>query len=135
MDLVYWNLTRRCWSVKQANGKVYAHAGCLIVANARFVVREGGRQKVILTKQKNVHAFVRGQVVYMDDMNDHIMSGEYPSVRTMKVEKWRRVSYNPYYAGHFYFDEEGKPPATAASEVRMGSRLVEGVRRSLVVAF
>jgi hypothetical protein len=61
---VYFNLTRKLWSVRALEGpdkgRVFAHLPEVTVKNAKFVVREGGRQRVLKEKQKNVHAFVRG---------------------------------------------------------------------------
>jgi hypothetical protein len=57
--LVYKNLHKKCYSIKQ-HGKVVAHADRLCLMDVTFKVSEKLRQKVLATKQKNVHAFVCG---------------------------------------------------------------------------
>ena len=48
--MVYWNLNRRCWSVKDpATGKVVAHADRVVLSDAVFKVSEAGRQRVLRT--------------------------------------------------------------------------------------
>ena len=56
---VYFNVRRRVFSVRQ-NGKVIGHTGRILLDNVRFIVREAGRQRVLQTGCKNVHAWVRG---------------------------------------------------------------------------
>ena len=64
---VYRNLHQKCFSIrsreKDTYGKVIAHAETVAVRNAQFVVQPAGRDKVIKTGVKNVHAFVRGDLV------------------------------------------------------------------------
>tara|TARA_R110001592_G_scaffold114429_4_gene314284 strand:+ start:1308 stop:1700 length:393 start_codon:yes stop_codon:yes gene_type:complete len=59
---VYYNLRKKLFSVR-IKGKVKHHNDNVVIYNPRFVVQEGGRQRVLKTKQKNVHAFVRGSWV------------------------------------------------------------------------
>jgi hypothetical protein len=86
---VYRNLHYKCWSVKALDGefagKVVAHCDSLGLVNARFVVNEAGRQRVIQQKRKNVHAGIIGEAVFGLDFG-----GLMPTVR-----------YNPYEAGDF----------------------------------
>lgn len=56
---VYRNLTRQCLSL-QAAGRVIGHAHVLLVEDARPVISEAGRQRVIATGRKTVHAYVEG---------------------------------------------------------------------------
>lgn len=89
----YRNLHESVWSIQQG-GLVVAHAEAAVISGAKFTVGEKGRQKVIATGQKNVHAGVRGylrdQLAYMKKPVD-------------------RVSYSPFKAGHFYRVESGEP--------------------------
>ena len=82
---VYYNLTRSCWSVRALEGaekgKVFMYADAVAIKDAKFVVREGGRQRVIRDKQKNVHAFVRGTLVKSASLAQRLLGG---------------VTYNPY---------------------------------------
>lgn len=91
---VYRNLHHNVWSIQQ-DGLVVAHANEVLIENARFTVGEKGRQKVIKTSRKNVHAGVRGILAH------GILMASGGGVS--------RVSYSPYKAGHFYHAESGKP--------------------------
>jgi hypothetical protein len=92
---IYFNLHKMCLSVR-SKGLVIKHADQITLSNVTFKVREGGRQRVIKEKKKNVHAFVKGMEI------DKAAS-----------DKGRRVSYNPYKAGHFYYVDSGEPVYTA----------------------
>lgn len=60
--LIYRNLTKRCWSIKQ-NGLVVAYTNNIILKDAICVVNQKGNQKVRQEKQKNVHAYIKG-IIY-----------------------------------------------------------------------
>ena len=95
--MVYWNLNRRCWSVKDtATGRVVAHADRVVLSEAVFKVSEAGRQRVLLTRQKNVHAGVVGV----------LESGS--GVRRPRC----RVRYNPYFHSTFV-DMSGRTVSSA----------------------
>lgn len=90
------------YSLKKKN-KVFAYSEFIIVKDAQFKVNEAGRQRVLNTKRKNVHAFVVCQEInfVMDD-------------KTLE-KKWttcygvpRKIIYNPYVSGEFLY-EDGKP--------------------------
>lgn len=83
---VYWNLHKKCWSVKH-KGKVVKHLKSLVVNNAKLVVQPAGREKVLREKRKNVHAFVRGDL---------------SSEEAIALGSIERVRYNPYLFGHFF---------------------------------
>lgn len=57
--LVYRNLNKGGYSIKQ-NGLVVAHAERFCLGDFVPVVYESGRQKVIKTGVKNVHAYLKG---------------------------------------------------------------------------
>ena len=80
---VYRNLHKRgtIYSVRQF-GKVIGHAKSLGLTNCQFIVRESGRQRVIKSGRKNVHAWVKGFIANKDYGIQH---NEIPI----------RVSYNP----------------------------------------
>lgn len=50
------------YSIRQ-NGLVVAHGDCLMLKDASFVVNASGRQKVLLTGYKNVHAWIKGRLI------------------------------------------------------------------------
>ena len=80
---VYKNLNKGCWSIQQ-NGLVKAYSDEINLFNCEFLVNQKNRQRVIKTKRKNVHAFVRG---YIWDT---------------PIDLIKQVSYNPYVNWYFY---------------------------------
>lgn len=58
---VYRNLRNKMFSiVDMATGHVVAHSRTVRIADAKFVVNQAGRRRVLQEKQKNVHAYVVG---------------------------------------------------------------------------
>jgi len=97
-SMVYWNLNRRCWSIKDtATGKVTAHAIQVVLSDAVFKVSEAGRQRVLRTKQKNVHAGAVGVL----------------ELSCGAVRPRSRVRYNPYLHSTFV-DMAGRPVSSAS---------------------
>lgn len=89
---IYRNLHRDCFSVRE-KGKVICHTDFCILKNVTFVVQPAGRRKVLRTKQKCVHAFVKGELV--EDW------GELP--------KMAFVTYNPYLYSSFVLEYDKQP--------------------------
>lgn len=58
---VYKNIRRKDFSIRQG-GYVVARASKVVLKDVTFVVQEAGRQKVLKTGCKNVHAWVKGRV-------------------------------------------------------------------------
>lgn len=98
--MVYRNLQKDCWSIKQ-NGLVVAYSDELTLKEVTFKVSETGRQKVIKTKHKNVHAFVCGTITY-----------------TQLLVLPNLAYYNPY-ATQFFIDYETKDELKSAAYCRL----------------
>ena len=96
---VYWNLHKKCWSLQdRTTGRVYMHVTAITLADAKFVVRPAGREKVRREGKKNVHAFAVGDV----------------SLRNgLATSSGRRVTYNPYVNNTFVFADTGEPVTDA----------------------
>ena len=94
---VYFNLHKKCWSIRQA-GVPVVHADFIEIKDPQFVVQQGGNARVRREKKKNVHAFVRG---YLTER-----VGIFPKNQKL-------VTYNPYK--HTSFVERGsdKPICSA----------------------
>jgi len=64
---VYYNFHKKCFSIrsreKENYGKVIGRTNKAQIAAPQFVVNEAGRKKVLKTGQKNVHAYVRGELI------------------------------------------------------------------------
>lgn len=83
---VYWNITKRIWSVRdKATGRVIRHDSCLRLKDCKFTVQPGGRARVLREKVKNIHAFVEGEI----EPPWHNLFGEIP-------DNAESVTYNPY---------------------------------------
>jgi len=101
----YRNLNRTdLFSMKQKSGtdkdKVSGYAECIVMTDFKFTIGEKSRQRVVLNKTRNVHSFVRGELV------DARRGG----IDLSKLNDYLRVSYSPYVGGFFYTlerDEQG----------------------------
>lgn len=92
---VYFNLRKKVFSVQQG-GRVVAHVSSIDLYDVKFQVREAGRQRLLATKQKNVHAFVVGRALV-------------PGGPALDLNFDFRVTYNPYKAATFTIAETGEP--------------------------
>lgn len=118
---VYFNLHKDVFSLqsrdKDTYGRVIGHREQVLLKNAKFVVRQGGRDKVLKEKRKNVHAYVVGEIVNTFPSGD-VSVLEFP------------VTYNPYKYDSFVkradeskvfesdyavlsLNEDGKPQTSA----------------------
>lgn len=119
---VYFNLHRKCWSVKAlegpAAGRVVAHASAVSVYDVRFKVSEAGRQRVIREQRKNVHAGIVGDLGCFEG---HYTDAGAPIVRECYradvfplSDRLPAVTYNPYKAPTFVRKDNGEPIRRAA---------------------
>ncbi len=87
---VYKNLTRNTWSIQDAKTrKVIGYSDYVKLNNAKFVVSEKSRQRVIKEGKKYVHAFVVGELVL----------GDWELFKDCEM-----ANYNPYISGSFFTD-------------------------------
>jgi hypothetical protein len=116
---VYWNLHKDCFSVRALSGpqkgRVVAHVQDIDLSDVTFSVQHSGRNKVLATKRKNVHAFVRGIVC----------AG--PPLTAITEE----VTYNPYK--HAAFVRKGDGAAVHRANV-VQARTTEKGRARLAMA-
>ena len=98
---VYFNLRKKCFSIKALEGpnkgRVVAHRDAVLLFDATFKVSEAGRQRVLRERKKNVHAGVVGQ--WFDDVD---------SVTHDRVMRYgSAITYNPYKYDSFvhYYGE------------------------------
>lgn len=98
---VYRNLHKDCMSVRSREkgdyGKVIRHTRGLKMSNVDLIVRQKGRQNVIATKRKNVHAFLRGVLRWT------YVEPNCPLVGMVEL------TYNPYISNEFYERSTGRP--------------------------
>lgn len=61
---VYRNIAKKgVWYTIRQSGCVVAHADEVNLINAEFIVQQGGRKRVKKSGVKNVHAWVRGELI------------------------------------------------------------------------
>ena len=81
---VYWNLRKKCFSVRH-KGKVIRHYHHLRLRDVKWVVQPGGNARVRKYRRKNVHAFARGTLV--DDRTFW---------NNVDQSDFKRIIYDPY---------------------------------------
>jgi hypothetical protein len=87
---VYYNLHKKKLSVLHKTKKGWRlreHRDSIKLKDARFIIYEAGRQRVLKEKRKNVHAYIEGT--------------ERHSPLPSLFYKARPVKYNPYYMSQF----------------------------------
>lgn len=116
---IYFNLHRKCWSVKalegDQKGRVIRHAMSFAVSGCKLKVSEAGRQRVLREKRKNVHAGIVGTLLWASDSDIRPFTDD--SVGN------DRVSYNPY-KGATFFDVSTGEPVVEADTVAGYGRIV-----------
>ena len=101
---VYFNVRKRVFSVRE-HGKVIGHTDKILLKDVQFVVREAGRQRVLRTGCKNVHAWARGEALSW--YNQDTGQGLNPlNIWKNKDELLRQVTYNPRKYTSFVLAED-----------------------------
>jgi hypothetical protein len=106
--MVYYNLHKHTFSISR-NGRVIAHADYVKLTDVEFRVRQGGREKVIREKSKNVHSFVIGT------LEDYC---KYPCENLPSEPNSNIVTYNPYKYNS-YVIKDTEEPIYSAGEVEL----------------
>lgn len=129
----YRNLNNGKLSLMNARtGRIAGHADAVLLTDARLVVREGGRRKVVETGTKNVHAWVQGTPTATEGFESYkgrtvdTTGAEWPNT---SGGDWETLRYNPFKAG--YFRREDGTPAHEADMVAIsatGTIRAKGVR-------
>jgi len=104
---VYYNLQRQCFSVVDKQKKIvvdYVHH--LVLEDVKFIVWKSGQAKVRRTGQKNVHAFVEGDVVPHKVFNNIV-----------------DVIYNPFTLDHFVLKNDRTAEIHKAEQVMLTCKL------------
>lgn len=97
--MVYYNLHKHTFSVT-LKGKVILHADYVRLRDVEFRVREGGKRKVRVEKNKNVHAFVIGELLDFS---------QYPCKNIPSEPNNKIVTYNPYKYDSFVYKDSEEP--------------------------
>lgn len=109
---VYFNLHNSKWSIKDcATGLVVGHADKVCLSNVVPLVSEAGRKRVLREKVKNVHAFLMGEVIHVENFKSYrgrwieAFHGEYPLLPVNGTV----ITYNPYKYNNFVVADTGEP--------------------------
>jgi len=120
---IYRNLKvrdHRAWSVMAYDGpnkgKVIDVVDAVILKDARFVVNEGGRQRVLREKQKNVHAFVDGTLVKTFPLNTLKADLDGEALAPGRGVR-SRIGYDPYRFSTFVREDCALRPVAEAPVV------------------
>jgi hypothetical protein len=102
---IYRNLHKGCYSIqRKVPGKgwrVWRHAYTLLAYGVTFQVSEAGRQRVLATGRKNVHAYIVAENIQSDI---ETLARQAVEDREKALVEGQRISYNPYVDGHFTVD-------------------------------
>ena len=115
---VYYNLTKKCWSIRAIDGpqrgKVLHHAKAWSLENVVFRVSEASRQQVLREQCRNVHAGVTGLLTSWQGL-DELLGEPAPELSPCpgSVDARKAVTYNPYKAPTFVDRATGLPVACA----------------------
>ena len=118
---IYFNLHKRLFSIRERHGKVIAHKRWVGLVRPTFVVQQGGRERVLRDKSKNVHAFVRPEGYQgMDEVIPFDILDSYTTVRYNPYKYTSFVDENedPIFeadVGFMYLDKQNKPVIKVAS--------------------
>lgn len=88
--LVYRNLHENTLSIRKGN-LVHGYAQMVVLYGVTFSVGKSGNEKANITKQKNVHAYVKGSIIFATDFED--VEATYKKLEELG---YKRVYYNPF---------------------------------------
>lgn len=118
---VYRNLRQGCWSIKAygagVDGRVVAHTqGAVLAGGVDWVVSEAGRQRVLAERRKNVHATVRGDLLWLHPETKffHDMTAAKLGAWMAPWKRWEAegtvpMTYNPYEFDSFVRTADHEP--------------------------
>jgi len=113
---VYFNLHKRCWSVKALSGpnrgRVVRHVNVVHMHNVGTHVNHKARERVRNTGRKEVHAGITGDVVAMAPEPLDVVA------RHEDSDGWSLVTYNPYRFDSFV-TKTAHEPVTQSDQVVM----------------
>ncbi len=94
MHYIYYNLHRKCWSIRnQSTRLVEGHSDFVMLHCYKAKVSEAGRQRVLKTKTKNVHAGLEGFLITMQKPQQIVLMD------------WQEITYNPYKYSTFVYKD------------------------------
>ena len=114
---VYRNLHTNTWSIRsRKTGRILEHRTTVYLSDPEFRVGEKGRQRVVSTHTKNVHAGVAGELIDDDDC----LIEEYSTLPTVAIY------YDPVKNSKFVDSDNN--PIDSAAFAKMDIAFVQKVR-------
>lgn len=131
---LYYNLHKQCLSVRvmptpSHYGLPVVHFDSVVMHKVKFAVQPAGRLKVRATKRKNVHAFVRGDLITGQFHDEFPVIGGLlgsESNRIMTDPRMIEVVYNPYKYDWFV-DKNTLTPVHEAASVYVVGRSIYAI--------
>lgn len=126
---VYRNLHKNLFSVKALEGpykgRVVLYTDCLLMKNVTFKVSQKGRQRVIDSGVKNVHAGIEGIVEGIRpglDKHPH----DFPTFKITFDSDYRGklITYNPFKYNSFVSIDTKQPVKTAQQVYLIGTTVM-----------
>ena len=109
----YWNSHKGLYSVLDyKTRRVIDRSNDVFLINPNFVVRQGGRERVIREGKKNVHAFAVGY-------RPSKFTAEEWDVYYTSGKTWKDVTYNPYKNDTFVWKDTGEPVGIDITMVKL----------------
>ena len=109
---VYWNLHKDMWSIKDKKAnKLLGWSTSIILTDCTFPVSEAGRQRVLASGHKNVHAYIEGTLIDdipPDDPIDMLEIGYNPKLGPSFVVKVNDTYTPVHKAGIMYLYPDRK---------------------------
>ena len=108
---IYYNLHNGKWSIREVGSNlIVGHAAALTIESVTPIVREGGRQRVIKEKRKNVHAFLRGSIRNLQGFESYKgrRKPTQPRRPKLSVKPADTLVYNPYKGPTFFNVSKGE---------------------------
>lgn len=111
------NKEQSCISVRPLPNFQTHYSGTVTLANVTFAVQKAGLQRFRTSGQKNVHAFVRGDLV--EELGNQVPLS--PGV--LAKHGWREAYYNPKFTDTFVDRQTGEPIALAKAAYLSGNKV------------
>jgi len=80
----------------ERRGRVIHYCNMVLLRDAQFRVLRAGHEKAVRTGCRNIHAFVRGEVI--NDLHE-----------IKSCLEWTRIHYNPFVSDKFTTDQSYQP--------------------------
>ncbi len=110
--LIAYHLYKKCFSIRCfATRKVIGYADSVSVTNARFLVAQSGRLRVLRERMKNIHAFVEGEF-RSARLPIESVSPSLPQISALPASL-SEAYYNPYQVASFV-DKATREPLYSA---------------------